>query len=212
MFDMNLKDVPFKEVKISDICIMRNRGSDYYKQSEFVGPHEGAMIIAPPNIIDNRICFDDVSYYSWDGYNKKPDLNIEVGDLLLVKMANQNVPFKSAVVYELPEPAITNSSIHIFKEIQCNPTYLQLIISSDVFQQKLKSSQTNSTILTIKQSSILEMTILLPPREIQDEIASRLVDYREKTEQLVTCLQNEITLRKHQYSLYTDSILWQTNR
>lgn len=204
-----MKEVSFTEVKIGDICEMRNRGSDYYKQSEFVGPHEGAMIIQPPNINNNRLSFDGVSYYSWAGYNKKPDLNIEVGDVLLVKMAAPGAPFKSAVVYELPEPAITNSSIHIIKRVKCDPTYLQLILSSAEFQNRLKSLQTKSTIPTIGQAAVLGMPILLPSREVQDRIAAQLIEYREKNEALINALNLEAEARKKQYDWYADSLLWQ---
>ena len=203
-----VQESSFQEVKIGEICEMRNRGSDYYKQSEFVDPHEGAMILQPPNIENNRLNFEGVSYYSWEGYNRKPELNIQVGDVLLVKMAASGAPFKSAVVYELPEPAITNSSIHIFKNLKCNPTYFQLILSSSELQDQMKSLQTKSTILTIKQSTLLDMTILLPPREVQDIIAERLTEYRSKTEELVNQLNLEADARKKQYNWYADRLLW----
>lgn len=205
-----IRNAPFQEYRIGDICEMRNRGSDYYKQSEFVGPHEGAMIIQPPNIENNRLIFSgiEMKYYSWAGYNKKPDLNIEIGDLLLVKMAAPGAPFKSAVVYELPEPAITNSSIHILKKIKCNPSYLQLIISSAEFQAQLRAKQTKSTIPTIGQSTIADMTILLPPRAVQDEIVELLGGYREKNHSLIEELNQEIEARKKQYDYYADAILW----
>lgn len=212
MFGIDLKGVPFKEVKIGEICEMRNRGSDYYKSSEIVGPHEGAMIIQPPNIVNNKLYFDDVQYYSWTGYNKKPDLNIQIGDILLVKMAAVGAPFKSAVVTELPEPAITNSSIHIFKNIKCNPTYLQLIISSAEFQRQLKASQTGSgSLFTIKQSTLLEMPILLPPMEYQNRIGEELLNYRENNNALIQALEKEIQMRKKQYDWISDSILWHTS-
>ena len=205
-----VQESSFQEVKIGEICEMRNRGSDYYKQSEFVGPHEGSMIIQPPNIENNKLIFSgiEMKYYSWTGYNKKPDLNIEIGDLLLVKMAAPGAPFKSAVVYELPEPAITNSSIQILKKIKCNPSYLQLIISSAEFQTQLRAKQTKSTIPTIGQSTIADMTILLPPRAVQDEIVELLGGYREKNHLLIEELNKEIEARRKQYNYYADAILW----
>ena len=139
-------------------------------------------------------------------------MNIEIGDILLVKMAASGSPFKSAVVTELPEPAITNSTIHIFKNVQCNPAYLQLIISSAEFQRRMKSSQTGSgTLFTIRQSTLLEMPILLPTRDVQDLIAERLLRYRTTNSDLVKSLELEIQMRNDQYDYYSDSVLWQTN-
>ena len=210
MLGLNMRNVVFEECRIGEICEMRSRGSDYYKSSEMVGPHEGAMIIQPPNIENNMLVFSgmEMKYYSWAGYNKKTDLNIEIGDLLFVKMAAPGAPFKSAVVHDLPEPAISNSSIIIFKKIKCNPDYLQLIISSVEFQVLLKAKQSKSTIPTVSQSAIAEMTILLPPSAVQDEIVELLGQYREKNHSLIEELNKEIEARKSQYNFYANAILW----
>ena len=161
-----------------------------------------------PFEVNSKLNFENVKYYSWEGYYKKPDLNLEIGDVLLVKLATQYSPFKSAVVYELPEPAITNSSVHIFKKIKCNPSYLQLIISSSEFQQKMKAKQNNGVMNTIALTTIKNLTILLPPIKTQDKIVENLLEFREKNIVLNDYLNQEIKLRTQNIDQTLDSILW----
>ncbi len=198
----------YEMVPISEICVMMMRSSDYYKQSEIVGDHEGAMILQASNIENNKLNFDGVSYYSMDGYNARPRDKVEVGDVLLVKFAAPAAPYKSAVVDFLPEPAITNPSIIMIKNIKCNPHYLQLLISSPVFQQEMKRLQNKGSIPAISAKSLYTVSVPIPSDNDQDTIVEFFIKYRETHFDLIKTLNNEITKRNKQFDYYMNRLLW----
>lgn len=206
------KDISYKEYRIGDICEVWTRSSSYYKSSEFVGPNEGAIILGPPNIVDDHIDYSDVQYYSWEGYNRKQNLNLEEGDILLAKYAAPAAPFKSAVIKNLPGPAISNPNVIMLKKITCNRDYLQLVLSSAEFQRQLKATQINSTMPSLSATTLLEMKIFLPPRDIQDELAIKIGEYRALKKELVARLNEEASAREKEYDYYSDLLLWNTQQ
>ena len=208
MFGLDFKTTPFREVKIGEICEIWTRGSSYYKASEIVGPHEGAMIIGPANIIDDHIDYSDIQYYSWEGYNRKPNLNLEEGDILVAKYAAPASPFKTAIIENLPGPAISNPNLIMLKKIACDREYLQLVLSSSEFQKQIKANQTKSTLPTLPAATLSEMKILLPPRNIQTIIANRIGKLRICKKELVAKLNDEIVAREKEYNYYSDLLLW----
>ena len=203
---------PYREYRICDVCEVWTRGSSYYKSSDLVGTNEGAIVLGPSNIIDDRIDYSDVQYYSWEGYNRKQNLNLEVGDILLAKYAAPAAPFKSAVIKSLPGPAISNPNVIMLKKITCNRDYLQLILSSAEFQRQLKATQTNSTMPSLSATALMEMRILLPPRDIQDELAIKIGEYRALKKELVARLNEEASAREKEYDYYSNLLLWNTQQ
>lgn len=198
----------YEMVPLSEICVMMMRSSDYYKQSEIVGDHEGAMIIQASNIDNNKLNFNDISYYSMDGYNARPRDQVEVGDVLLVKFAAPASPYKSAVVDFLPEPAITNPSIIMIKKIKCNPHYFQLILSSPAFQKEMKRVQNKGSIPAVSTKSLYAISIPIPHEEEQRRIVDKLIFYREKHNELINSLNEEISKRNNQFDYHINNVLW----
>lgn len=196
----------FEEVEIGKLCTIKTRSSDYYLQSEMVGEHEGAMIIAPSNINNSKLNFDDVRYYSWKGYYEKQNLIVENGDIVLCKYSASSY-YKSAVVEDLPEPAITNMSIFLFKNIKCNPYYLQLVISSSAFQALLWKNK-SGTMNAIKSSDILTYKIPLPSMDEQKRIVESFLKYRNLNSEIVDSLRSEADKREKQFDCYLDKAIW----
>ena len=208
MLGINLQDITFEQVKIGSICEVWTRGSTYYKSSELVGPQEGAIVLGPSNIVDDQIDYSEVLYYSWEGYYRKPNLNLEDGDILLAKYAAAGSPYKSAVIEHLPCPAISNPNVIMLKKIKCNGHYLQLLLSSEEFQAQLKASQTNSTLPSLSATNLQEMMILLPPIEVQIQLEKHISKLRTAKKELVSLLSKEIEAREKEYAYYADAILW----
>lgn len=194
-------------VPISQLCEIITRSTDYYKQEDIVGEHEGAMIISPNNIIDNRLYFNDVKYYSWEGYNLRPRDMLHVGDIIMCKFAAQGSPFKSAFVYELPELAMTNPSMFIFKNIKCNPEYLQLVFSSKEFQDILKT-QSKGVMPTISSKALCSISVPIPSEEVQKKLVKIFLDYRNKNYELINTLLKEAEARNKEYEYYLGKSVW----
>ena len=192
---------------LSQLCEIITRSSDYYKPNEIVDVHQGAMVISPSNILNNKLVFDEVKYYSWDGFYARPRDIVEIGDILMCKFAAQGSPFKSAVVHDLPEPAMTNPSVLIIKNIKCNPEYLQLVLSSAEFQNNLQR-QAKGVMPTISAKILYSLDIPVPPLMEQDRVVKAMRRYQVKHEELISCLNAEIAARQAVFDYYTDKILW----
>lgn len=198
-----------KEYPLIQLCSIYTRSSDYYKQSEIVGDHEGAIILQPSNIENNQLVFEDLRYYSWEGYYERPRDAVEVDNIVMSKYAAPASPYKSAVVSYLPEPAIANPSLLLFKEIKCNPYYLQLVISSPIFQNKLKQIQSKTTLPNVSIKNVYALTIPLPSDSRQQELVDMLSKYRTASDQLISSLNAEIRLRQQQMEFIMNQKLWE---
>lgn len=209
-YKRNITEMPkdAKEYPLIHLCTIQSRSSDYYKQSEIVGEHEGAMIIQPPHIVDNHLVFKDLTYYSWKGYYERPRDTVEVGNILMCKFAAPTSPYKSAVVDYLPEAAITNVSLFIIKDISCNPYYLQLVFSSPFFQSELKRIQNKGSMPSINIKGLYTLSVPVPSEKEQEMLVKKLAEYRDRHAELMAELNKEIQARTAQLDFYMDKQIW----
>src|SRR5574344_1895269 len=71
--------------KLIDVCHIFGRiGFRGYKKEDLV-VNDGAITLSPSNIIDGQMNYDCCTYISWDKYEESPEIQIENGDILLVK-------------------------------------------------------------------------------------------------------------------------------
>lgn len=159
------------EVKrFGDICQIKGRiGYRGYTVDDIVEKGEGAITLSPSNFRNGFLDYSDCTFISWFKYDESPEIQIENGDILLVKTGSTFG--KSAIVNNLKEKATINPQIVVIKEVKSDVQYLSYLISDSIFQKQINEVVVGGAIPTLSQENILNFTIPLPPLFEQKAIA-----------------------------------------
>lgn len=196
-------------VTLNEICEVKGRiGFRGYKREDQVNEGEGAISLSPSNIQNGNIVYDNCTYITWDKYEESPEIQIEIGDIVFGKTASVG---KTAIVKELPEKATINPQLVVLKKIKCNNDYLSYVLKTNEFQNKVNRIKGFGTVPTISQKDLCNLTVPVPPLEIQSEIVNILDEYTESVTALQQELEKELTARKKQYEYYRELILDKNN-
>ncbi len=191
--------VPYKQ--LGQICEIKGRiGFRGYTRKDIVPNNEGAISLSPSNIVNEVIDYNNSTYISWDKYYESPEIMIEEGDVVFTKTASVG---KCALIKNLPCKATINPQLVVLKNIQVNPSYLNYILQDTRFQSEVKKFTGIGSVPNISQSALSEISIPVPPIEVQEEIVKildRFADYAAE-------LQAELQARKEQYEYYRNLLL-----
>lgn len=145
------------------------KGSSEYTARDIVDEGEGAILLSPSNINDNKLNLSKRTYISQKKYDKSTT-KIQRGDLLFTKTASVG----KCVIYDSDEPAMPNPQLVVLKNIKCLPKFLYYSMVSDVMQAPAKMYVYGSVIPTISQLNLGRIKIPVPSPDEQQQIADYL--------------------------------------
>lgn len=183
-----LGDVPEHwEVKpIKSIASLFGRiGFRGYTTDDIVDEGEGAISLSPRNMIESRINLESCTYISFDKYNESPEIMVSNNDIIMVKTGSTYGKVSIVDNDALPETTI-NPQLIIFKNLRLNPYFLLFFLESKNVQDKIKLSNTGSTIPTVTQEMLSNLRIAVPPYE---EAMSTVNEVKNKIEKYSCLLQ-----------------------
>lgn len=188
--------------KICDICNVVGRiGFRGYKREDQVEKGNGAISLSPSNIVNGKINYNDCTYISWNKYNESPEIMVNDGDVIFCKTASVG---KTCYIENMPEKTTINPQLILLKNISINAKYLSYCLQTKDFQDKANSIKGLGTIPTLSQKDFNELTVPVPPIEVQDEIVRILDKFGE--------LEAELEARKSQYGFWRGKLLNKNNK
>ncbi|MDE5771831.1 MAG: restriction endonuclease subunit S [Ruminococcus sp.] len=191
---------------INELC---PDGVEYIRLNTICNIYDGTH--QTPNYTENGVKFISVEninniyatekYISEDDYNKykiKPQINdifmTRIGNIGTCSVVEKNISVAYYVSLALLRP---NTEV-------LNSKYLKYYIESKYGRKELyKRTLVNAVPIKINLVDIGKIMIKLPPLEVQREIVRILGNFTE----LIEKLNQEITLRKKQYSYYRNKLL-----
>ena len=158
--------------KLIDVCHIFGRiGFRGYTKDDLVS-NDGAITLSPSNIIDGQMNYENCTYISWDKYEESPEIQIENGDILLVKTGSSFG--KCAYVYDLPQKATINPQFVVLKHISCNPRFLTYVLQSGYARMNYDEFVLGTAIPTFTQVVLGNMYIPLPSIQEQERIVAAI--------------------------------------
>lgn len=176
-----------------------------YSTTDLVNKGEGAVTLSPSNLSDGLMQFEKCSYISWKKYQESPEIQVEEGDVLVVKTGSTFG--KTGFVRKLPEPATINPQLVVLKNIKCDSEFLYHLISSPQFQAEVKRRVIGSTIPTMSESRLLGIDLQIPPRDEQNEIIDHIAAVSGQIDAVIALKESQITaLREYKTSLINAAV------
>ena len=178
------------------------KGSSEYTARDIVDEGEGAILLSPSNINDNKLNLSKRTYISQKKYDKSTT-KIQRGDLLFTKTASVG----KCVIYDSDEPAMPNPQLVVLKNIKCLPKFLYYSMVSDVIQAPAKMYVYGSVIPTISQMNLGRIKIPVPSPEEQQQIADYLDEKCKNIDNRVQKRKQQLEwLKKYKKSLIFDYV------
>lgn len=178
------------------------KGSSEYTARDIVDEGEGAILLSPSNINDNKLNLSKRTYISQKKYDKSTT-KIQRGDLLFTKTASVG----KCVIYDADEPAMPNPQLVVLKNIKCLPKFLYYSMVSDVMQAPAKMYVYGSVIPTISQLNLGRIKIPVPSPEEQQQIADYLDEKCKNIDNRVQKRKQQLEwLKEYKKSLIFDYV------
>lgn len=175
-----------------------------YKQSDLVEEEHGAITLGPPNMDNGKLNLLNCKYLSWEKYYESPEIQLRVGDILLVKTASVG---KVAYVDRLVKEMTINPQLLIIKSKNINNKFLFYVIFSEFFQSQVEMSVTGGTVPTLSQEKISNFEITNPPMTSQIKIAKYLDKMCFEVERISNKIKLEIeNLENYKKSVITEAV------
>ncbi|MFF9761695.1 restriction endonuclease subunit S [Streptomyces caelestis] len=161
---------------------------------------DGYAFLATPNIKNSEINFTNVNYISEFRYHESPELQLQIGDVLLAKDGNTLGIVN--IVRHLPRAATVNGSIAVLRSFGMEPRFLRYVIQSSFIQGHINSVKDGMGVPHLFQRDIKRFPLPEPPIEEQRRIAGFLdaevgrIDHLvAKKHQLIELLNERINSR-----------------
>ena len=128
----------------------------------------GPILLSVPNLnYGDEVDFRKINHISQERYDESPEIQLKVGDTLLVK--DGAGIGKIGFVAALPGPATVNSSLLVVRPNNSFLTdkYLFYYLKGPIFQQVALYRITGSATPHLFQKDIKKLRVLVPPRNQQ---------------------------------------------
>jgi type I restriction enzyme S subunit len=165
-----------------------------YTTEDIVAEGDGAITLSPSNMVHGELDFSKATYISWGKYHESPEIQLSLGDTVIVKTGSTYG--RVAFVQDLPLEATVNPQIAIFKTELIDKKFLFFLVSSKYFHALARNSNTGSTMPTMTQESVLSFLIALPSWKEQTQIARFLDHETARIDALIAEQQRLIELLK----------------
>lgn len=188
----------WEQRKLGETASLRGRiGFRGYKQTDLVAKGNGAITLSPSDIDENgNISFENNKYISWDKFEESPEIQVNVGDILFTKTASIG---KIGFVSQLPEKATINPQIALVTPFPKELGYfIFLSLRLDEFTKKVRNITGGSSVPTISQEKLKELTFKVPNTDEQQKISI----FFKKVDSLITLHQRKLDKLKRVKSAY----------
>jgi type I restriction enzyme, S subunit len=185
-------DIPegWKLCRIKNVARLFGRiGFRGYNSDDLNKDGIGAITLSPSNMLPMGMDYSSVTYLSWEKYYESPEIMIHNGDLLYVKTGSSYG--KVSYVHDLPQEATINPQIlRIIPKI--NNKYLGYYMQSSLSEYQTKVGVVGGTIPTISQEKINNFWVLLPTKNVQQQIVDYLDSKCADIDSLIAIKQQKI--------------------
>jgi type I restriction enzyme S subunit len=177
-------------VRLADHTTVKARlGWKGLKAEEYV--EDGYIFLATPNLKANQIDFENVNYISKWRYDESPEIQLQEGDVLIVK--DGSTLGISNFVRRLPRPTTVNGSIAVVRtRSSLHSEFLYHLVNGNAFQKLIELKKAGLGVPHLFQADLREFFVSLPPKAQQRKIARILTtvdNLIEKTEALIAKYQ-----------------------
>ena len=164
--------VDWNTIKLKYCTYIRARlGWRALKADEYV--ESGFPFLSAFNIVNNALHFTNLNYINQFRYDESPEIQLKIGDVLLVK--DGAGIGKCAIVENMPIPSTVNGSIAVISSTSfITPKYLYYYFLSEMFQQHIDLLKDGMGVPRLFQSDLKEIKIAFPSKDEQKEIADYL--------------------------------------
>jgi type I restriction enzyme, S subunit len=177
-------------VRLADHTTVKARlGWKGLKAEEYI--EDGFIFLATPNLKANQIDFENVNYITKWRYDESPEIQLQIGDVLIVK--DGSTLGISNYVRRLPRPTTVNGSIAVVRtRSSLHSEFLYHLVNGNAFQKLIELKKAGLGVPHLFQADLREFFVSLPPLPQQRKIARILTtvdNLIEKTEALIAKYQ-----------------------
>ena len=165
-----------------------------YTVDDIVGEGEGAIVLSPSNIVDEKFSLEKKTFLRWEKYFESPEIIVKENDILLVKTGSTYG--KSTIITALSEPMTINPQMALIKKIVVEPRFLAYWFNTSLIKSKIEIVNTGSGMPTMTQENINNFPVLIPPNNLDVFIADFLDHETAKIDNLLEKQQQLIELLK----------------
>lgn len=192
-----------------DVCRIKNVASLFgrigfrgYSSDDLNKEGIGAITLSPSNMKPMEMDYANVTFLSWRKYQESPEIQIQNGDLLMVKTGSSYG--KVSFVDNLPREATINPQIlRIVPSISSK--YLGYYMQTSMFSFQVEGGIVGGTIPTISQEKINNFFVVLPSAKEQIIIASYLDTKCSEIDSLIAIKQQKI----EELKAYKKSVIYE---
>lgn len=167
-----------------------------YTVDDIVGEGEGAIVLSPSNIVDEKFSLEKKTFLRWGKYFESPEIIVTENDILLVKTGSTYG--KSTIIKILNEPMTINPQMALIKEVVVEPRFLAYWFNASLIKAKIEIANTGSGMPTMTQENINNFPVLIPHIK-QDVLIADFLDHEtakidnliEKQKQLIELLKEK---------------------
>ena len=156
---------------------------------------DGFAFLSTPNIKGDKIDFENVNFISEFRYRESPELQLRVGDVLLVK--DGNTLGITNLVRRLPRPATVNGSIAVLRTTLMHPPFLRYALESSPLRGLIGAYRAGMGVPHLFQVDIKKFPLPQPPMSVQHALADFLdkqtarIDSLIEKKRAIACLLDE---------------------
>ncbi|BFN12150.1 restriction endonuclease subunit S [Marinobacter sp. RI1] len=140
----------------------------------------GVPTISAKNVSGGKlVAKESIRFVSHDIYKKWMKEDVRKGDCLLV---SEGATLGECLYWDEDYPVVLGQRIFCIRanpEI-LNPRYLYAYMTSEAFQQEIRSRATGSSVPGLRQTEVLKLMVLAPPLDEQAIIGNTLFSVNEK--------------------------------
>ncbi|MGG6175592.1 restriction endonuclease subunit S [Pantoea allii] len=167
-----------------------------YTVDDIVGEGEGAIVLSPSNIVDEKLSLEKKTFLRWEKYFESPEIIVKENDILLVKTGSTYG--KSTIIMALSEPMTINPQMALIKKIVVEPRFLAYWFNTSLIKSKIEIVNTGSGMPTMTQENINNFPVLIPPNNFDvfiadflDHETAKIDNLLEKQRQLIELLKEK---------------------
>jgi type I restriction enzyme S subunit len=154
-----------------------------YTVDDIVNEGEGAIVLSPSNIDEDRFTLEKKSYLSWGKYYESPEIMVSNGDVLIVKTGSTFG--KSTIVKCVEQPLTINPQMALIKDSNLDSRFLKYLLNSSLIKAIIDVSNTGSGMPTMTQENMNGFPIPRPSDEQATHIANFLDHETAKEDTLI---------------------------
>ncbi len=196
---LNLNIYKIKKEKLGEFCDVRDGTHDSPKKQLF-----GKYLVTSKNVKNGKVNFNNAYYISEKDYvNINKRSKVDIYDLLFTMIGTVG---EVAQITEEVNFAIKNVGLIKTKD-KILSRYLFYYLKSERIRNYLSENKSKGSQVFISLGKLRNMEIILPNKEVQEQIVSILDKFDKLVNDINEGLPKEIELRQKQYEYYRERLL-----